>query len=60
MHFIYYINRSIATKSRFNLFGLLTNSTPRLCLVASGRLEPVTLRSLSMTLSYYTCLQGRL
>ena len=27
MHFIYYINRSNGDESRFNLFGLLTNST---------------------------------
>ena len=34
MHFIYYINRSNATKVDSNLFGLLTNSTQRICLVA--------------------------
>ena len=48
-HFIYYINRSIA-----NLFGLLTNSTQRICLVARGGREPVRLRSQSPTLSLYT------
>ena len=47
MHFIYYIKRSIATNSRFNLFGLLTNSTQRICLVARAGLELVTFRSQS-------------
>ena len=51
MHFIYYIN---SYESRFNLFGLLTNSTQRICLVASGGREPVTFRSQSLTLSRYT------
>ena len=45
-HFIYYIN---SHESRFNLFGLLTN-TQRLSLVASGGRDPVTFRSLSPTL----------
>ena len=41
-------------KSRFNLFGLLTNSTQRICLVARGGREPVRLRSQSPTLSLCT------
>ena len=41
-------------ESRFNLFGLLTNSTQRICLVARGGRELVTFRSLSPTLSLYT------
>ena len=54
MHFLYYISRSIATKvDSINLFGLLTNSTHRICLVTSGGREPVTFRSLSPTLSLY-------
>ena len=32
--------------SRFNLIGLLTNSTQRICIVATGGREPATLRSL--------------
>ena len=44
MHFIYFIN---GHESRFNLFGLLTNNTQRICLVASGgRKHAVTFRSL--------------
>ena len=34
-------------ESRFNLFGLLTNSTQRICLVARAGLELVTFRSQS-------------
>ena len=41
-------------ESRFNLFGLLTNSTQRICLVASGECEPVTFKSQNPTLSRYT------
>ena len=41
--------------SRFNLFWLLTNSTQRIRLVASGGREPVSFRSLaSPPLSRYT------
>ena len=47
MHFIYYINRSIATNVDSTYFGLLANTTPRICLVASGGREPLTFRSLS-------------
>ena len=39
-----YIN---SHESRFNLFGLLTNSTQRICLVARAGLELVTFRSQS-------------
>ena len=44
MHFIYYTNRSInGHESRFNLFGLLTNITYRMCLsLATDGREPVT------------------
>ena len=42
-----YIN---SHESRFNLFGLLTNSTQRICLVARAELELVTLRSQSRRL----------
>ena len=53
MHFIYYVNKSIATKVVSTYFGLLTNSTQRICLVVSGGSEPVTFRSLSTTPSRY-------
>ena len=33
-------------ESRLNLFGLLTNSTQRICLVASGGRKPMIFRSL--------------
>ena len=57
MHFNYYINRSINMKEGFNLLGLLTNSTQRICLVASGGCEPVTFRSLSPMLFNMISLQ---
>ena len=41
-------------ESRFNLFGLLTNNTQRICLVAKGGRELVTFRSQSPTLSLFT------
>ena len=41
-------------ESKFILFGLLTNSTQRICLVARGGRILVTLRSLSSTLFRYT------
>ena len=45
MHFIYYINRSIATK--VDSIYLDYRPTPHnICLVASGGREPVTFRSL--------------
>ena len=50
MHFMYYINRSIATKVDL----LLTNSTQRICLVVRGGREPVTSRAQSPTLYPYT------
>ena len=46
MHSIYYINRSNSHENRFNLFGQLTNSTQRICLVARSGREPVTFRLL--------------
>ena len=49
MHFIYYINRSIATKVDSTYLG-----TQRICLVARGGRELVTFRSQSPTLSLYT------
>ena len=57
MHFIYYINRSKCHENRFNLFGLLTNSTQRIymsCGVVRGGRDLVTFRSQSRTLSLYT------
>ena len=51
VHFIYYIH---SHESRFNLFGLLTNNTQRIYLVASGGRELMTFRSQSPTLSRYT------
>ena len=54
MHFIYYINRSIATKVDSTYLGILTYSTQRICLVARGGRELVTFRLLSQTLSLYT------
>ena len=47
MHFIYYHKKINSDESRFNLFGLLTNSTQRICLVARAGLELVTFRSQS-------------
>ena len=46
-----YIN---SHESRLNLFGLLTYSTKRICLVARGGRKLVTFRSQSPTLSLYT------
>ena len=41
-------------ESRFNLLGILTNSTQRVCLVARGGREFVTFRSQSPMFSLYT------
>ena len=54
MHFIYYINRSKATKVDSTYFQLLIYSKQRICLVASGGRDLVTFRSQSPTLSLYT------
>ena len=45
---LYLLHKEINShESRFNLFGLLTNSTLRICLVARGGLKLVTFRSQS-------------
>ena len=54
VHFIYYINRLMATKVDLTCLGYWPTAHSIICLVASGGRELVTFRLLSLTLSRYT------